>query len=154
MAAVIPRGKERHWWPGHAYSALAIYILSLLFPNPSRPIPLLGLLAFVHALETLVRSIISPASALAGDWLLGLSWLANPAAWAAMVFLHVGRTRLAILSGALALLLAFCALRPHMFCQYVWLASMVYVVCAALRVPDNMSGADNLIDDKCQPRGK
>ena len=41
-----------------------------------------------------------------------------------------------------------------MFCQYVWLASMVYVMCAALRVPDNVSGADNLIDDKYQPTGK
>ena len=88
---------------------------------------------------------MSPASALAGDWLVGLSWLANPAAWAGMVFLLVGRARRTALSGEVALLLAACALRPFMFCQYVWLASMVYLVFAALRAPDDVSGADNAI---------
>ncbi len=137
MAAAILRSEERYRWAGHAFSALATYIVSLAFP-----IPVLGILAFGQALETLVHCIISPTCAFAGDWLLGLSWLANPAAWAGMVFLLVGRARRAALSGELALLLGACALRPGMFCQYVWLASMVYVVFVALCVPGDVSAAD------------
>jgi hypothetical protein len=137
MAAVILRGSKRYPWAGHACCALAIYIASLVCP-----IPVLGLWAFIEALEVLVRCIMSPASALAGDWLLGLSWLANPAAWAGMLFLLLGSTRRAALSGELALLLAACALRPSTFCQYVWLASMVYVVYAALCAPDGVPADD------------
>ena len=65
----------------------------------------IGLLAFGDALDALVHCITSPAGALAGDWLLGLSWLANPAAWAGMVFCWWAE-RGAALSGELALLLA------------------------------------------------
>ena len=66
----------------------------------------------------------------------------------------MGRTRWAAWAGELSLLLAACAVRPLMVCQYVWLASMVYVVYAALCVPENVSGADNLINDKHQPTGQ
>ena len=148
MAALILRRKERYWWAGHACCALWMYIVSLVFPDlhlDGRHLPVLGLLAFGEALKTLVRCIMSPASALAGDWLVGLAWLANPAAWAGMVFLLVGRARRAALSGEVALLLAACACVPFMFCQYIWVASMVYLVYAALRAPDDASGADNAI---------
>jgi hypothetical protein len=60
-----------------------------------------------------------------------------------MTFLLVGKPQRAALSGELALLLAACALRPDILCQYIWLASMVYVLYAALRAPDNVSAADN-----------
>jgi len=140
MAAVSVGRNERYQWAGDAFCALAIYIASLAFP-----IPVPGLVAFGHALATLVRCILSPASTLAADWLLGLSWLANPAAWAGMVFLLTGRARRAALSGELALLLATCALNPYLLCQYIWLASIFYVVYAALRVPGQASAANNRI---------
>jgi hypothetical protein len=134
---------ERYRLARDATCALAIYIVSLAFSSP----PLMGLLAFGLALETLVRCISSPDSALAGDWLLGLSWLANPAAWAGMVFLLVGRARRAALSGVVALLLAACAFRLSLsfLCQYIWLASMAYVVYAALRVPNDSLAANNRV---------
>ncbi len=140
MSALNLRRNERYRRVGDALCAFATYIASLAFP-----IPFLGFGAFAYALETLVRSIRSPASAFAGDWLVGLSWLANPAVWAAMVFLLVGKARLAAWSGVAALSLAACALRPVMLCQYIWLASMAYVVYAALRIPDEASAANNRI---------
>jgi hypothetical protein len=143
MAAGIVRSEERYWWPGHVYGAVMIYILSLVLWSG---IPFAGLLAFVIALEMIVRCIMSPATALAGDWLIGLSWLANPAAWAGMVFLQTGERRRAAFCGEIALLLAACAQRPIMFCQYVWLASMVYVLFVGLCVPgDNATPAKRLV---------
>jgi hypothetical protein len=138
MAALDLRSHEGYRFARDTCIALAIYLASLAFP-----IPVVGILAFIHSLETLVRCIMSPASALGGDWLLGLSWLANPSAWAGMVFLLLRKTRHAAVCGTCALLLACCALRPHMFCQYIWLASIAYVVYSALCVthqPEAASG--------------
>lgn len=146
MAAVILRGKDWYWRAEHACWAAAIYFLSLglpaLGPN-SEILPAGGLLASVCALGMLVHCIKSPTSALAGDWLLGLAWLANPAAWAGVIFLMAGRMRRTALAGELALMLAAGALRPHFSCQYIWLASMVYVMYAALCVPGDVSAANN-----------
>jgi hypothetical protein len=143
MGVVSLESNERYRLARDAACALAIYIVSLAFSIP----PLMGLLAFGSALETLVSCIASPASALAGDWLLGLSWLANPAAWAGMVFLRVGGARRAALSGVVALVLGACAIRLSLFlfCQYIWLASMAYVVYAALRVPSDSLAANNRV---------
>jgi hypothetical protein len=140
MARASAERGDRYQRLGDAFCAIALYVASLAIP-----VPLPGLLAFEHALQTLVGCISSPSNALAGDWLLGLSWLANPALWLGMVFLLTGRPWRAALFGELALLLANCALAPYMFCQYVWLASMVYVVYAALRIPSGASAADNPI---------
>jgi hypothetical protein len=138
MAVLNLTSEEGYRQARDAVTALAIYITSLAFP-----IPVLGLVAFGFALETLARCLSSPAGAFAGDWLLGLSWLANPAAWAGIVFLMLGRPRRAALFGELALLLAACALCPRMPCQYIWLAAMVYVLYAALRVPDRASSRNS-----------
>jgi hypothetical protein len=144
MAEVIPEPRRTRF-AGHTCCALGIYSLSLALPyvtHDLRLIPVFGLLAFGHALETLVGCIASPTNALLGDWLLGLCWLANPAAWVGMVFLLTDRTRWAALAGQLSLLLAACAFRPDMLCQYVWLASFVYVLYAALCVPDDLSASN------------
>ena len=100
-------------------------------------------MAFVNALETLVHCIMSPTRSYRGR-LVGLSWLANPTIWAGIVLLMVGRKRDAALFGELRCC-SLPALRPNMPCQYLWLASMVYVVYAALRVSDDVSAADSAI---------
>jgi hypothetical protein len=140
VAAINLRSNESYRLARDAVWAIAMYIASLTLP-----IPLVGLVAFGAALGMLGDCISSPATTFAGDWLLGLSWLANPAAWAGMVFLLVGRARRAALCGEVALLLAVCALRLHFLNQYIWLASMVYVVYAALRVPDQALAASSRI---------
>ena len=123
------------WW------AFLIYAFSLVLPQIGHARAQCHYSGF-WLLSTLSRrsfgaSCRRPAP-FAGDWLLGLSWLANPAIWAGMVFLLMGRARWAAWSGRLSLLLAACALRPNMVCQYIWVASMVYVVYVALCVPDDM----------------
>jgi hypothetical protein len=142
------KSDERYRLACDAACAIAIYIVSFAFSFP----PLMGLLAFGFALERLVRCVSSPASALAGDWLLGLSWLANPAAWTGMVCLLAGRAKRAALSGVVALLLAACVFRlsPFFLFQYIWLGSMAYIVYAALRVPNESVAANN--QDLARPR--
>ncbi len=74
----------------YVWIALGIYVGSLV---------LLGFMAFGIALETLVGCLMGPGSKAAGDWLLGLSWLANPLVWVGMILLGIGMRWRAALGG-------------------------------------------------------
>jgi hypothetical protein len=91
-------------------------------------------MAFVLALGELVGCLRHPASGAIGSWVFGLSWLANPAAWAGMFFLFRGSRRRAAVAGEVALLLAACdvAIGFRLPCYALWVAGMALVVYAAL----------------------
>ncbi len=114
------------------FVALGAYVVSFFMP----PIPV-GLMGFISALGALYHCVTKPTNISAGEWLFGLSWLANPSVWAAMVLLAIGRRRRAALAAFIALLLAAClvSLGLHLPPYYVWIGSMVVVVFASLRVP-------------------
>ncbi len=63
-----------------ACASLLIYAISFL-PY--------GYVAFLAGLDGLCECVRNPTDKTVGYWLLGLSWLANPAAWAGVVFLLI-----------------------------------------------------------------
>ncbi len=77
-----------------------------------------------------------PAGRSAGEWLLGVAWVANPAVWAAFFFLFRRSYGRAAVAGELAVVLAICAVGSAGLIPsyYFWLTSTVLVVYAALRV--------------------
>jgi hypothetical protein len=95
-----------------------------------------GLMGFCMAFGALVRCITNPSMNSAGEWLFGLSWLANPVVWAGMILLGMGRRRWAAAAGFFALLLAEFAVSGGLVAPpyHLWIISMVVVVFASLRV--------------------
>jgi hypothetical protein len=96
-----------------------------------------GLPAFCLALECLTRCVMDPTSLYVLDWLLALSWIANPGVWAGFFFLFRRAYGRAAVVGEVAVVLAVCAAGNGwlMPAYHLWLTSMLLVVYAALRLP-------------------
>jgi hypothetical protein len=111
------------------WGAVCLYVASFILP--------LGGMSFLAAFGSLMHCVTDPAGCSAVDWLLGLAWVANPAVWAAFIFLFRRSYARAAIAGELAIVLAVCpvgsvGLLPSYF---FWVISMALVVYAALRVP-------------------
>ncbi|WP_406694884.1 hypothetical protein V5E97_27960 [Singulisphaera sp. Ch08] len=126
---MLSKSMRHREWNGRGYAlvALGIYLVSLIV-SP-------GYMAFLFAFEALTRCFSGSAHVERGSWLLGLSWLANPAAWVGILLLGMGAWRLATVAGELAILLALCAVSVGGFIPsyYLWVASMAVVVYGAFR---------------------
>jgi hypothetical protein len=109
--------------------AVWLYVASFFIP--------LGFISFAWALDSLMRCVGYPRDHSVGEWLLGLAWLANPAAWIGLVFLFKRSYNRAALAGELAVVLAVLGVGSAgaIPSYFTWLASLMLIVYAALRLP-------------------
>ncbi len=141
MPAITPITRRREPNdPAYARAAIGVYVAALIVPY--------GAMGFSIGFGALWDCVKDPARQEIGPWLLALSWLANPAVWAAIILLRGGLRWSAAVAGVIALMFAMCAAGVGVISPgyYLWIVCMLLVTFPALRAPSSVKRSDDAID--------